>query len=125
MAVRVTQTEVRLLIVVDSSIVTDYTPFIEAANTLINNTIKSSSVNEATKKVIEKWLSAHFIAISDMRKDTEKADEVSEKNQYRLGLNLQVTMYGQQAIALDHSQALANLNSGKSLSTSTTVLDVF
>ena len=62
--------------------------------------------------MIERWLSAHFIAVMDQRAAREGVTPVSISYQYKLGLNLQSTMYGQQAILLDTSGALGRLNRG-------------
>ena len=108
---RVTDAEVREIIEIDSSI-TDLTPFITPANLIVTKECTDSSLDAAQLKEIERWLAAHFVAIRDMRSAREQAGQVSIGYQWKLGLNLQVTMYGQQAIMLDTSGALANLNKG-------------
>jgi len=109
---RVTADEVKELIDVDDS-VTNLYPFIEAANRTINNICTSTNLTAADKKEIERWLSAHFTAIRDPLRANEKAGPVSESFQYKLGLGLRVTTYGQQAILLDHSGALGRWADGK------------
>jgi len=109
MAARVTADEVKAIIEVDSS-VDDLTPFIHVANKIVSSECTDSSLDSDDKKEIERWLAAHFVAIRDMRKASEKAGPVADSNQYKLGLNLQVTMYGQQAMIVDTSGALARLN---------------
>jgi len=111
---RVTVAEVKQIIEIDSTISdTDLGVFITAANLVVTNTCIDSALDDTTLKEIERWLSAHFIAIRDMRSDSEKAGEVSIKYQYKLGLRLEVTMYGQQAMLLDFSGALSALNNQK------------
>lgn len=110
MAVRVTSTEVEEIITIDSTVVGDLTPFITVANRVVEDNLASLSITAATLKEIERWLAAHFAAIMDMRKASETAGPVSESNQHKLGLNFQVTMYGQQAMMLDHTGTLSNLN---------------
>jgi len=112
MANRVNRAEVEEIIEIDPAI-TSIDAFITAANIIINQECTDPSLGTAQLKEIERWLSAHMVAIRDMRKDTEKADVVMDKNQYKLGLNLQVTMYGQQAMMLDTSGALTALSNSK------------
>lgn len=109
---RVTADEVKEIIDVDSSI-TNLTPFITAANLLVNAECTDSSLSDELLKEIERWLSAHFIAIRDTRSASEGAGSVRISYQYKLGLNLNVTLYGQQCLLLDTSGALARLNKGK------------
>ena len=95
---------------IDSSI-TNIGAFITAANLIINSKLADvtytneddEDTTEATKKEIERWLSAHLVAIRDTRSKEEKAGSVSQSFQYKLGLNLQVTMYGQNACMIDTS----------------------
>ena len=112
---RVTEAEVREIIDVDASL--DLTPFITAANLLVTKVITDSSMTDEHLKEIERWLSAHFTAIRDQRSATEQAGAggatAQISYQYKLGLNLQVTLYGQQALLLDTSGALAGLNDNK------------
>lgn len=66
MANRVTDPEVKPL--VPGTSITDLTPFIDAANKLVNKVAASpcgSSLSSDELKEIEKWLSAHFATVSD------------------------------------------------------------
>ena len=122
MAARVTSDEVKEIIEVDATI-TDITPFITAANLLVTKECTDSSLTTALLKEIERWLAAHFVAIRDARRSAEKAGSVGENFQYKLGLNLQVTTYGQQACMLDTSGALFALSEkgGQVTATLTTI----
>jgi len=93
----------------------DVTPQITIANLTVTNVITDPSMSAAELKEIERWLSAHFIAVGDksMTVKSEKADVVSQSFFGKLGLRLDNTKYGQQAIAADRSGALARLNDGK------------
>lgn len=98
MANRVTEAEVRMICEVDTAITgATFDVFISAANILVNGIV---GLPAATLKEIERWLSAHFVSIRDQRVSSESAG-VSQSFQVSLGLNLQVTMYGQQALMLD------------------------
>lgn len=110
---RTTFAAVEKIIEVDATISTDVAPFIEVANDLVTDLCTNSDYTDAKLELIERWLSAHFYAIRDPRKDSEKAGSVGDKNQYKLGLNLQVTTYGQMALMIDTAGNLLGLSSGK------------
>ena len=114
MALRVTTDEVREIIPLESSF-TDamVTAMITGANVVVTEVCTDSSLDTAHLKEIERWLSAHFCAIRDMRAATEKTGPASISFQYKVDLRLDVTMYGQQAMIIDTSGALARLNKGK------------
>jgi len=61
-------------------------------------------------ELIERWLSAHFIAIRDPRVASEGAEGLSQSFMYKVGLGLQQTTYGQQAMLLDTKGGLSSLN---------------
>ena len=109
MTIRVTHEEVQAIIVYDTTVITDITPYVTVASLLVD-TCTSSALTDALKKEIERWLSAHFIAIADPRIKTEKADVVGATYQVKLGDGLRTTMYGQQACTLDVSGYLSGLS---------------
>ena len=119
MATRVTDAEVREVIEIDP-LLTNISIFIATANNLVDRiAVKDATVEEVTLKLIERWLSAHFVAIRDMRSADEKAGSVAQSFQYKVGLNLQVTIYGQQAMMLDSTGLLSDINkNGKDTSQS-------
>lgn len=118
MAIRTTATAVKKIIETNSSIVVidaDLDPFIETANNLVDQCCTgdagpATAYSDATLELIERWLAAHFYAIRDTRRSKEVADEVSESYMYRLGLNLNVTLWGQQALAIDTNGGLADVS---------------
>ena len=108
MAIRTTDAAVKDIIEVDSAIAT--TPFIEVASSIVDDCCTSSSYTTAKLELIERWLAAHFYAIRDQRVASEKAGPVGQNFQYKLGLNLANTMYGQQAMLIDFKGNLAALS---------------
>jgi hypothetical protein len=108
MAVRTTAEAVGLIIDVDSGI--SLTPFIEVANALVTKHCVDGAFTVAELELIERWLSAHFYAIRDPRTTQERAGSVGESYQSQVGLGFDVTHYGQMAMRLDWSGALALLN---------------
>jgi len=108
---RVTATEVKQILdtSLDDAIVD---VFIIVGNQLTDSVADNDSeglLDSARLKEIERWLSAHFTAIRDVRADMEKAGDVSQSFQYKVDLNLNQTQYGQQAILLDITGYLARL----------------
>lgn len=62
---------------------------------------------------IETYLAAHFYCIFKPRRVSEMAGKVQQVVMSKVDLGLQVTHYGQQAIRLDVSGALAGLDAKK------------
>lgn len=106
---RTDATLVKGVISVDDNEVPDLDPFINAANELVTE-VCAAYYEDSRLLLIETWLAAHFYAIRDNRVDSEKADVVSTKAQYKLGLNLASTMHGQQVMILDTQGYLAAIS---------------
>jgi len=92
-------------------------PFIEAATMLIDRVVAvvkdddgSDYYNSTQLEVIERWLAAHFYAVRDPRPVFEGVGKVQVSNESKVDLNLNNTRYGEQAMLLDSSGALARLN---------------
>lgn len=107
---RTTPTNVKAIIETDDVSIPDLTPFIEAAHSIVEEVCVPLAYTEQRLELIERWLSAHFYAVRDNRVASEQAGPVRQAFQYNLGLNLAVTMYGQQAMLLDTKGGLAALN---------------
>lgn len=112
MPARTTDADVRAIIEAETSI--DMTPFIATANLLVTRCcVTNSPLGDLTTytfddlEMIERWLSAHFYAVRDNRRASEQVGSVQEAFQYKVGLNLNVTIYGQQALILDTEGGLA------------------
>ena len=105
---RTTDAAVRAILDDDSTI--DTAPFIEVATDLVDSVCLNSGYSAAKLELIERWLAAHFYRIRDMAVDNEKAGAVAQAFQFEVDLNLNVTMYGQQAMLIDHKGNLAALN---------------
>lgn len=113
MAVRTTAEAVGKIIEVDDTI--DLTPFIEVANQLVTDVCSDFEYAAAKLELIERWLSAHFYAIRDMRSADEGAGSVRQSYQYKVDLFLANTMYGQQAMMIDTEGGLRALNDRKGI----------
>ena len=113
MANRVTGAEVKAII---TTVKTDdeVENFITPANLIVTDVLTGSGHSAALLKEIEKWLSAHFVAIDDKsaRIVEEKAGDATNKYEGRTGMRLNFTRYGQQVLLLDTSGSLADLGKG-------------
>lgn len=106
---RTTSNAVSGIIEVDANISLD--PFIEVANDLVSSCCGDVTGYDATKlELIERWLSAHFYTVRDMRAEQERAGIVSEKKQSKVDLGFDSSHYGQMAMRIDTNGGLAQLN---------------
>jgi len=108
---RTTSASVEAIIEVDASI--SLTPFIEAANALVEEIASDSGHNNARLELIERWLAAHFYAMRDPRVTSERAGPVGASYQSAVALRLNSSQYGQMAMTLDTSGLLNTINAGK------------
>ena len=114
MANRVTGAEVKEII---STPLTELqaAPMITAANILVTAKCSPAGYSAAELKEIERWLSAHFVAVRDPSGSIseKKIGEAQEK--YQRGSKaqskeaLEGTPYGQQALVLDYKGSLTDL----------------
>lgn len=105
---RTTAEAVATIIELDEDI--DLEAFILTANELVTEVCVPLEYSDTRLELIERWLSAHFYAIRDMRTASEQAGSVAASYQYRVGLMLANTMYGQQAMLMDSKGGLASLS---------------
>jgi len=85
--------------------------FINAASSIVDSVCLDSGYSEEKLTLIETWLTAHLVAIKHQIPSSQSVGgEVSESYQYTLSLNLNSTMYGQQAMLIDTDGNLAALN---------------
>lgn len=108
MAARVSDIEVRMVIEIDASL--DIDAFILAANLMVTALCTDSSLLATQLKEIERWLSAHLVAIREPMALSRKAGPFAESYMSKVALGLDVTHWGQQAMLMDTSGALAQAN---------------
>ncbi len=86
------------------------TPFIKTALSIVNSLlVPCYPEDDPHLDVIALWLSAHFYEVMHGR-ITEEHVEMSEQHyETKVGLNLNLTRYGQQALSLDYCGKLTDL----------------
>lgn len=107
---RTTAALVRGIVRTDDVNIPDLEPFIMVANELVTEICEPSGYDDTRLELIERWLAAHFYSIRDKVTAHEQIGAVQESYQHKVGLNLYVTIYGQNAALLDTKGGLAALN---------------
>ena len=121
---RVDADSVRLIIESDSTISVD--SFIVTANAITNHVDSCDGdglVSEELLVEIEKYLAAHFYALRDGQAQSEKTGDASITYQGQTGEGLSGTWWGKQAIAMDVSGCLAEMDLRSKQGVSTITLD--
>ena len=115
MANRVTAAELEEIIDIDSSITdTQIDVFITQANLIVNDLLLDCGYSAAHLKEIERLLAAHLISALQRQAASEKVGDASVSYQGNsTGLNLDATLYGQNAKMLDTCGKLQNLGKTK------------
>lgn len=110
MAVRTSEAAVQgILIEYEST--TSMTPFIEAASAMVTQHCTDDDFSSTDLELIERWLAAHFYCLSDPRTTQDRAPNgIGASYESKVDLGLNVTRYGQMAMQLDWSGALAAWN---------------
>lgn len=111
---RVTGSEV-LLIIETTLQAYQIEPLISAANKLVTAKCAGFYTDDELKE-IERWLSAHFVAVRDpsqsvVEKQIGEAREKYGRMKTNPGRGLEATPYGQQVLMLDYKGRLGNLGS--------------
>jgi hypothetical protein len=85
--------------------------FINAAYTFRIEYLASAGLSAAALAEIEKWLAAHFAAVSRQRQEESEniAGEYSVKYTGKTDMFLSSTLYGQMALSFDPSGTLASV----------------
>lgn len=125
MAIRTTATAVKLIIETDVNIVlgddTGLDPFIETASAIVDDHLTDAGYDSTRLEQIERWLAAHCYAHRDPRATNETARGVGQQFQFRIGLGLNQTTFGQMAMRLDKKGILAAWDKALSEGRGTTV----
>lgn len=100
--------------IIDTQLTDDeITAFIGAAHDLVEELLEGK-LPEARLEQVEKFLTAHFIAVTRERMETQhKVGEVSVTFGQALGAGLQGSTYGQTVLLLDTTKTLATAEKKK------------
>lgn len=120
MAARTTAASVKgvLLKDYDSANAPDLTPFIDAATNLVDQVSagasdKSITLSSTTLELVERWLAAHFYAMSDQTLAQKNTGKAGGRFHGQTGMFLTATKYGQSAMSIDYSGVLRAMNDGR------------
>ncbi len=96
---RVTVDEVKGLIKTNF----DVQPFIDTAELIIDEALVGQGLSVVRLKIIELWLSAHFVAVAEERGALTRSKKGQSEEEYEIvvGTGLNMTRFGQQAMSLD------------------------
>jgi hypothetical protein len=89
------------------------TSFITDSNLIVTSKFTGVTIDDDLLEAIEKWLTAHLIAMSQKRQlSDQKVDTVSMKYAGKFGLYLEHTTYGQMVIFLDSTNTMVDAQAG-------------
>lgn len=106
---RTTIAAVQKIISYDAVLIPDIQPFIDDASLMVTNII-GTAASEATLEMVERYLAAHLIGISDPRIQSEQVRTIQASYQVKLSDGLGITHYGSMAMQLDTSGKLSRWN---------------
>lgn len=108
MAVRTDADAVRAIMDNISLLDAEIDVYIAIANPMVTSTLGGGDLTGDQLTEIERWLSAHLIAMTRERMgETEKVGEASIKYIGKFGMKWESTPYGQMVLVLDTSGAFA------------------
>ena len=90
------------------------TPFIDIAGALVDDLVAAATTAPTTARLelLERWLAAHYYALSDQPFMEEWDSQGKAKYQGETGKYLEATKYGQAAVGLDSTGYLSRLARG-------------
>lgn len=92
-------------------------PFIQVANLLVTERLTGKGLSDDMMKTLELFLAAHFATLSLERGGLTVKEVGDAREEYQLlsqnNFGLASTRFGQQAVAMDSTNTLAHLASGK------------
>lgn len=109
---RTTRDLVGMLVEIDEEFWPNLDPHILSANVIVTKKCVSDDdpLTEEHAELVERWLAAHFYAVSDPQSTYEQAGSVSIKFESKVDLGLNLTRFGQQAMVVDTTGGLAAWN---------------
>ena len=111
MAIRTTEDKVQAIISYDLMLIPDIDQFIADASLIVDNVIAiDSRASAAILELVERYLTAHLIAISDPRVKREQVKTLAVEYAVSLDKGFAITTYGTVAMTVDITGRLAAFN---------------
>jgi hypothetical protein len=127
MSIRTTSDAVKAILLDNYGVLEDGTepslaPYIEAASSLIDDAVgvaagKGKPLSSAKQELLERWVAGHCYMMMDPQTTSESQGGGSAGFAGQFGMQLTSTRYGQTALMLDTSGALAALGANGSRAT--------
>ena len=94
--------------------------FVATASSVVDDVVtcaaaKGITLSTTKLELIERWLAAHFYLQADQAYQSKSTDGASATFQGQTGMGLENTNYGQQAMILDRSGCLRQMNAAGSI----------
>lgn len=106
-----TKAAVDKIIQYDSTVITDVDSFIATANAMVTAIVAvDPAPSNTVLEIVERYLTAHLIGISDPRVQSEQVKNIQQTFQVKLSEGLGITHYGTMAMQLDTTGRLARWN---------------
>lgn len=91
------------------------TPFIDTAAVFMARvstcaSLKGTPLTVTEKEILERWLAAHFYAMSDQTYESRRTADSAGKFHGKTGMGLEASKYGQQAMSIDPSGCVASIS---------------
>lgn len=107
-------TEQDVLDIMDTNLTKDQvTPFLRAANAMVDDVLVNEEYGTTLLMEIERWLAAHLVAIRDPQVSQEKIGEATYTYHGKSGMGLNATTYGQQVMILDYQGKFKTVQNAK------------
>jgi len=105
---RTNEDAVALIIQVDRSIITDFDPFMDSADLIVDNVIALAPIpSVASLELVARYLSAHFIAIAQGQIQMEKVKSIQQQFATYVDKGFAITHWGSTAMMVDTTGRLA------------------
>jgi hypothetical protein len=88
-------------------------PFVDTAKVLLDNYFADEDISDTLLSEIGCWLAAHFYTLKNRQSGQESSGDVQVRYYAKIEMGLRATSYGQQAIAMDPTGILDNLDKRK------------